>query len=190
MNASERELRRFWLLQVFPQVAPSLQELRNLSVPWKSLEQFLLNDPGRNIDYVAERAIAGAISDYVNLHGRYSIDSHLTARGYVNSKAVFRKNLAEIITWIDSGQMNATRQEVEAESARHAEVFKARELQESQKKRSRAYIDRNAEIGKAIVDADLVLRQRQSLSRPVNTQPPKPKRVPLQGSGNDWREQE
>lgn len=190
MNASECELRRFWLLQIFPQIAPTLRELRNSSVPWKSLEQFLLNEPNRSIDFKAERAITGAISDYVNLQGRYSIESHLSAREYVNFKAVFRKNLAEIITWIDSGQMRVTRQEVEAEAVRHVEVLKSRELQETQRKRSRAYIDRNAEIGKAILDADLVLRQRQSVSRPVNTQPPKPRRVPLQGSGNDWREQE
>lgn len=190
MNVSERELRKFWLHEIFPQIAPALRKLRSPSFPWKSLEQFLLNDSKRTIDYAAERAIAGALSDYVNLRGRYSIESHLTARGYVNSNSTLRRNLAEIIAWIDSGQIEVSRQEVENESARYIESVKSRELQETERKRSKAYKNLNTEIAKAIADADLALRKRQSHSRPLDTQSSKPPRVPLQGSGDDWREQE
>lgn len=185
VNPTTFELQKFWYLSIASYGRPVAEKV-SADIPWDSLLQFLLDEPGRYHGYSSDWAIAGAIRDYIVHKGRYPIEDHLRAHKCSYSSETFQCNLKRIIDWIDSGGFDETRNAIAADNGYERARDRTNDLA---RRSSKEYKEQSAAIGKAILDADMAIRKKQSESSHRGPSIPKPPRVALQGESEDWREQ-
>jgi hypothetical protein len=191
MNSQDSKsiLEIFWYTQIYGCNNLILEKYKNL-FPYPSLEHFLYGTENLPLEHKTQRGLRQSFRDYVNLKGRYPIQRIFNSHGCLTYEIRGFKiqHLNMIIDWMDRNRILETKKFIEGELAKIENEEKIRRSAARHPKETQAA--RQMEIAKAIRDADVSLRKKQSSTGSKKSPIARPPRVPLQGDGNDWREQE